>query len=75
MPKNVTLSFSHIAPKLKNWVRDARQNGFEVLIDLPMEPIEFPQNDPGRDTLLTTLSEVENLNRLEHIMVQAGGFV
>ena len=39
-----------------------------------MEPIEFPQNDPGRDTLLTTLSEVENLNRLEHIMLQAGGF-
>jgi hypothetical protein len=74
MPKNVTLSFSHIAPKLKNWVREARQNGFEVLIDLPMEPIEFPQNDPGRDTLLTTLSEVENLNRLEHIMLQAGGF-
>jgi uncharacterized protein len=75
MPKNVTLSFSHIAPKLKNWIREARQNGFEVLIDLPMEPIGFPQDDPGRDTLLTTLSEVENLNRLEHIMVQAGGFV
>ena len=74
MPKNVTLSFSHIAPKLKNWVREARQNGFEVLIDLPMEPIGFPQNDPGRDTLLTTLNEVENLNRLEHIMLQAGGF-
>ena len=74
MSKNVTLSFSHIAPKLKKWVREARQNGFEVLIDLPMEPIEFPQNDPGRDTLLTTLSEVENLNRIEHIMSQAGGF-
>jgi polysaccharide deacetylase 2 family uncharacterized protein YibQ len=75
MPKNVTFSFSHIAPKLKNWIRQARQKGNEVLIDLPMEPIGFPRNDPGRDTLLTSLSEVENLNRLERIMVKAGGFV
>jgi polysaccharide deacetylase 2 family uncharacterized protein YibQ len=75
MPKNVTFSFSHIAPKLKNWVRQARQQGNEVLIDLPMEPIGFPENDPGRDTLLTSLSEVENLDRLERIMMKAGGFV
>jgi polysaccharide deacetylase 2 family uncharacterized protein YibQ len=75
MPKNVTFSFSHIAPKLKNWIRQARQQGNEVLIDLPMEPIGFPENDPGRDTLLTSLSEVENLDRLERIMIKAGGFV
>ena len=75
MPKNVTFSFSHIAPKLKNWVRQARQQGNEVLIDLPMEPVDFPENDPGPDTLLTSLSEVENLNRLERIMMKAGGFV
>jgi hypothetical protein len=75
MPKNITLSFSHISPKLKKWVREARQKGFEVLIDLPMEPDGFPRNDPGRSTLLTSLSEVENLNRLEYVMVQSGGYV
>ena len=75
MPKNVTLSFSHISPKLKKWVREARQKGFEVLIDLPMEPDGFPRNDPGRSTLLTSLSEVQNLNRLEYVMVQSGGYV
>ena len=75
MPKNITLSFSHISPKLKKWVREARQKGFEVLIDLPMEPDGFPRNDPGRSTLLTSLSEVQNLNRLEYVMVQSGGYV
>ena len=40
-----------------------------------MEPIGFPKNDPGRATLLTSSNEVENLNRLEHIMKQAGGYV
>ena len=75
MPKNVTLSFSHISPQLKKWVREARQKGYEILIDLPMEPIGFPRNDPGRSTLLTSLNEVENLNRLEYIMVQSGGYV
>ncbi len=75
MPKNITLSFSHISPKLKKWVREARQKGFEVLMDLPMEPDGFPRNDPGRSTLLTSLSEVENLNRLEYVMVQSGGYV
>ena len=75
MPKNVTLSFSHISPQLKKWVREARKKGYEILIDLPMEPIGFPRNDPGRSTLLTSLNEVENLNRLEYIMVQSGGYV
>ena len=75
MPNNITLSFSHISPKLKKWVREARQKGFEVLIDLPMEPDGFPRNDPGRSTSLTSLSEVQNLNRLEYVMVQSGGYV
>lgn len=75
LPEDITLSFSHVSPKLRNWVRDARQKGHEVLLDVPMEPFNFPKNDPGRATLLTSSNEVENLNRLEHIMKQAGGYV
>ena len=75
LPEDITLSFSHVAPRLKNCVREARQKGHEILLDIPMEPIGFPKNDPGRATLLTSSNEVENLNRLEHIMKQAGGYV
>lgn len=75
LPSEVTLSFSSIAPDLQEWVARARKKGHEVLIDLPMEPTAFPNSDPGRNTLLTTVSEVENLNRLEWVMKRAGGYV
>lgn len=75
LPPEVTLSFSSIAPDLQEWVTRARRKGHEVLIDLPMEPDGFPRSDPGRYTLLTSASEVENLNRLESVMKRAGGYV
>ncbi|MBM85176.1 MAG: hypothetical protein CMM47_04040 [Rhodospirillaceae bacterium] len=75
LPPEVTLSFSPTALDLKRWVAQARKKGHEVLLDLPMEPTEYPKSDPGRDTLLTTASEVENLNRLERVMKRAGGYV
>ena len=75
LPPQVTLSFSSITPDLQDWVARARRKGHEVLIDLPMEPSGFPRSDPGRNTLLTSASEVENLNRLESVMKSAGGYV
>jgi len=75
LPPGVTLSFSSITPDLQEWVARARRKGHEVLIDLPMEPDGFPRSDPGRNTLLTSASEVENLNRLESVMKRAGGYV
>ncbi len=75
LPPEVTLSFSSIAPDLQDWIARARRKGHEVLIDLPMEPDGFPRSDPGRNTLLTSASEVENLNRLEGVMKRAGGYV
>ena len=75
LPPEITLSFSPITPDLQDWVARARRKGHEVLIDLPMEPFGFPRSDPGRNTLLTTASEVENLNRLESTMKRAGGYV
>lgn len=75
LPPQVTLSFSSITPDLQEWVTRARRKGHEVLIDLPMEPSGFPRSDPGRNTLLTSASEVENLNRLESTMKRSGGYV
>lgn len=75
LPPEVTLSFATYAPKLNDWVTEARRAGHEVLLDLPMEPNGFPKNDPGPDTLLTSLSAVENLNRLEMVLGRTGGYV
>ncbi len=75
LPPEATLSFSPLTKNLLDWVRQARLKGHEVLIDLPMEPIGFPQSDPGQNTLLTSESEVENLNRLENVMKKSAGYV
>jgi len=75
LPGAVTLSFSPYARDLSAQITRARSDGHEVMIDLPMEPLDFPRDDPGPQTLLTSLATVENLNRLEWVLGQAQGYV
>ena len=44
--------------------RRARAAGHEVLLGLPMEPVDYPRQDPGPLTLLTSLEPKENVDRL-----------
>ena len=37
----------------------ARAAGHEVLLQAPMEPFDYPDNDPGPQTLLTSLSPIK----------------
>jgi uncharacterized protein len=53
MPPGSTLSFSPYGENLQNWVAAARAKGHEVLLELPMEPFNFPDDDPGTHTLMT----------------------
>ena len=75
LPPEVTLSFSPYADKLGDWLAAARAAGHEVLIDLPLEPTNFPQHDPGPYTLLTSLSPTENVTRLEWVLSRGVGYV
>ena len=75
LPPKVSLAFSPYTADLNQWVQRARGNGHEVLLGLPMEGTNFPAQDPGPLGLLSLLSTPENLNRLDHIMSQAQGFV
>ena len=47
LPPEVTLSFAPYANDLQGWIDRARAAGHEVLIELPMEPFDYPNNDPG----------------------------
>src|SRR5262249_17289912 len=42
----------------------ARAQRHEILLQVPMEPFDYPDNDPGPQTLLTTLNAEQNLDRL-----------
>ncbi|MDP1340887.1 divergent polysaccharide deacetylase family protein, partial [Klebsiella variicola] len=68
LPPEVTLSFAPYGPRLQEWIDKAREAGHEVLLELPMEPFGYPQNDPGPHTLLTGGNTAENISRLEWLM-------
>lgn len=64
LPPEIVLSFATHARDLQTLANQARARGHEVMLDLPMEPFDFPVNDPGPDALLTGLPSVETERRL-----------
>ena len=53
----------------------ARSEGHEILLQVPMEPFNYPDNDPGPQTLLTSLTPEQNLERLYWLMSRMQGYV
>jgi len=49
--------------------------GHEVLLDLPMEPMSYPADDPGPHTLLISLNPTDNIARLEWVLGRFAGYV
>ena len=75
LPGPVALSFAPYPSDLDNWSRAARAAGHEVLVELPMEPFDFPQSNPGEKALLTGLDDRENLDRLNWLLARFPGYV
>lgn len=75
LPPAVSLAFSPYARDLPNWIGAARRAGHEVLIGLPMEPADYPRQDPGPRTLLTALEPAQNLVRLKWVMGRGTNYV
>ncbi len=71
----VTLSFTPHSKRLVHWIALARGAGHEVLLELPMEPRDYPRDDPGPYTLLTSLSPEQNLQRLDTVLERSTGYV
>jgi polysaccharide deacetylase 2 family uncharacterized protein YibQ len=74
LPGPVGLQLSPYAPDLPALVERARGAGHEVLLDLPMEPADYPASDPGPHTLLADNSRDENLARLDWVLSRASGY-
>ena len=75
LPGSVTLAFAPYAKNLEQWIGLARAAGHEVLLTVPMEPVGYPENDPGPHTLLTTLTEKDNRERLLFLLSRFPGYV
>jgi uncharacterized protein len=64
LPAAVTLAFTPYGSDPTKLAERARAQRHEILLQIPMEPFDYPDNDPGPQTLLTTLPPEQNLDRL-----------
>ena len=74
LPPEVALSFAPYSEDLQGWIDRARAAGHEVLIETPMEPYDYPNNDPGPHTLLANGPDAENTRRLYWVLSRATGY-
>jgi uncharacterized protein len=74
LPPEVTLSFSPYAENLQAQIDRARAAGHEVMVELPMEPLDYPDNDPGPYTLLSSAQPGEIQAKLDWLMSRATGY-
>ncbi len=75
MPEAVTLGFVPYGADVAALATRARTSGHELLLQVPMEPFDYPDNDPGPQTLLTTLTQQQNIDRLYTVMGKIQGYV
>ena len=74
LPGEITLSFVAYAEGLQGWIDMARAHGHEVLIETPMEPVDYPDNDPGPYTLMADGQAPDTVKKLEWVLSRATGY-
>jgi polysaccharide deacetylase 2 family uncharacterized protein YibQ len=75
LPPEVTLAFAPYGSSLDRWTAKARQQGHELLLQIPMEPFDYPDNDPGPHTLLVTAEAEKNRDNLHWLLSRIGAYV
>lgn len=74
LPAEVTLAFAPYADDVQRWVGEARKEGHEVLVEVPMESIEMPGSDPGPHTLRVDQEPEQNAQRLAWALTRFTGY-
>ena len=74
LPAGVTLAFAPYSDDVQRWVGEARREGHEVLLEVPMEPFDFPDSDPGPHTLRAAVGEELNTQRLVWSLTRFTGY-
>jgi len=64
LPAEVTLAFAPQGNSIGRWMQEARRAGHELVMQLPLEPFDYPNVNPGRNTLTVDATPRENIHRL-----------
>lgn len=75
LPPVVGLAFSPYGQDLVRQVQTARQDNRELLLQIPMEPFDFPANDAGPAMLMADAPPDANQDRLLWSLARITGYV
>jgi uncharacterized protein len=64
LPGEITLAFAPQGNSIGRWMQEARRTGHEIIMQVPLEPFDFPNVNPGRNTLTVDATVEENLANL-----------
>lgn len=64
LPGEVTLAFAPHGNSIDRWMQAARRSGHEILMQIPLEPFDYPRVNPGRNTLTVEAGDEQNLESL-----------
>lgn len=62
LPEATTLALAPYGAGVEATAARARERGHEILLQAPMEPFDYPRENPGPHTLLTHGSAIEDLH-------------
>ena len=74
LPPDVTLGFSPYSEALSSLTDLARAKGREFVLEVPVEPFDYPESDPGPLVLLVDAAPVANIERLHHTLARTVGY-
>jgi uncharacterized protein len=74
LPADITFAFAPYGNNLQDQVNRARSEGHEVFLQVPLEPIGYPANNPGPKTLGGDASDAENIDALRWHMSRFTGY-
>ena len=75
LPPGVSLSLVPFISNVQTIMDRARGSGHEVLLEIPMEPIDYPDSNPGPNALLIATGEAENIKRMNRSLGSVTGYV
>ncbi|MER0237284.1 divergent polysaccharide deacetylase family protein [Fulvimarina sp. MAC8] len=75
LPPEVTLAFAANGNSLARWMQEARRTGHELLLQMPMEPVGYPTNDPGENTITTEQMTAEDFSSVYASMSRMTNYV
>ena len=74
LPGAVTLGFAPYGADLARQTALAREAGHELVLEIPMEPFDFPRDNPGPHTLVADAGKAGNGGNLTWLMSRFTGY-